>query len=38
MVLQIYTVGDDCEHCKKLIAWLEKRGIKYQIVDLTKYE
>lgn len=37
MVLQIYTLGDNCEHCIKLIEWLEQRGIKYNLVDLTKY-
>jgi arsenate reductase-like glutaredoxin family protein len=38
MVLQIYSVGDDCECCKKLIAWLEQRGIPYQVVDVTQYQ
>lgn len=37
MVLQIYTVGDDCNHCKALIAWLEQRGIAYNLVDVTQY-
>lgn len=38
MVLQIYTVGDDCECCKKLIEWLEHRGIEYNLVDVTQYQ
>jgi arsenate reductase-like glutaredoxin family protein len=37
MTLQVYTTGDNCDCCKKLIEWLEANGIKYNIVDVSKY-
>ncbi|WP_438980265.1 glutaredoxin domain-containing protein [Polynucleobacter sp.] len=36
MTLQIYTTGDNCQCCQKLIAWLDANGINYDIVDVTK--
>jgi arsenate reductase-like glutaredoxin family protein len=36
MVLTIYRV-DNCETCEALIAYLEKNGIDYKIIELKEY-
>lgn len=38
MILQLYTLGEDCQCCNKLQKWLDERGIRYNVVDLTKYQ
>jgi len=37
-MITLYTLDPDSECFKKIMEWLESRGVKFNVVDLRNYD